>query len=53
MFYDEGSDWEIIVAAVLTVGAIFFQIWSKYDEWKNPENYDFDWKAEQEEEKIF
>ena len=52
--YDEGSDWEIIVAAVLTVGAIFFQIWSKYDEWKNPENYDFDWKAEQEEEyKIF
>ena len=32
MFYDEGSDWEIIVAAVLTVGAIFFQIWSKYDD---------------------
>ena len=50
MFYYEGSDWEIIVAAVLTVGAIFFQIWSKYDKHKNPENYYFDWKATLEEE---
>ena len=50
MVYDEGSDWEIIVAAVLTVGAIFFQIWFKYDKHKNPENYDFDWKATPEEE---
>ena len=50
MFYDEGSDWEVVVVAVITVGALIAQIWSKYDKWKNPENYDFDWKAEQEEE---
>ena len=50
MFYDEGSDWEVIVVAVITVGALIAQIWSKYDKWKNPENYDFDWKAELEEE---
>ena len=50
MFYDEGSDWEIIVAAVLTACAIFFQIWTKYDKRKKPENYDFDWKATLEEE---
>ena len=50
MFYYEGSVWGIVVAAVLTVGAIFFQIWSKYDKHKNPENYDFDWKATLEEE---
>jgi len=50
MFYDEGSDWEVIVVAVITVGALVGQIWFKYDKWKNPENYDFDWKAELEEE---
>ena len=50
MFYDEGSDWQVIVVAVITVGALIAQIWSKYDKWKNPENYDFDWKAELEEE---
>ncbi len=50
MFYDEGSDWEVVVVAVITVGALIAQIWSKYDKWKNPENYDFDWKAELEEE---
>ena len=50
MFYYEGSDWEVIVVAVITVGALIVQIWSKYDKWKNPENYDFDWKAELEEE---
>ena len=50
MFYDEGSDWEVIVVAVITVGVLIGQIWSKYDKWKNPENYDFDWKAELEEE---
>ena len=50
MFYDEGSGWEIIIAAVLTVGALIFQIWAKYDKWKNPENYEFDWKAALEEE---
>ena len=49
MFYDEGSDWEVVVA-VITVGALIAQIWSKYDKWKNPENYDFEWKAELEEE---
>ena len=50
MFYDEGSDWQVIVVAVITVGALISQIWFKYDKWKNPENYDFDWKAELEEE---
>ena len=50
MFYDEGSDWEVIVVAVITVSALIGQIWFKYDKWKNPENYDFDWKAELEEE---
>ena len=50
MFYDEGSDWEVIVVAVITVGALIGQIWFKYDKWKNPESYDFDWKAELEEE---
>ena len=50
MFYDEGSDWQVIVVAVITVGALIAQIWFKYDKWKNPENYDFDWKAELEEE---
>ena len=50
MFYDEGSDWQVIVVAVITVGTLISQIWSKYDQWKNPKNYDFDWKAQLEEE---
>ena len=50
MFYDEGSDWQVIVVAVITVGALISQMWSKYDQWKNPENYDFDWKAQLEQE---
>ena len=49
MFYDEGSDWQVIVVVVITVGALIGQIWSKYDKWNNPENYDFDWKADLEE----
>ena len=31
-------------------GILIFQIWAKYDKWKNPENYEFDWKAVLEEE---
>ena len=50
MFYDEGSSWQIISFAVLTLGALIFQIGAKYDKWKNPEKYEFDWKAELEEE---
>tara|TARA_B100000900_G_scaffold197074_1_gene166787 strand:+ start:234 stop:386 length:153 start_codon:yes stop_codon:yes gene_type:complete len=50
MFYDEGSYWEVLVIAVLTAGAILLQIWVKYDKRKNPENYDFDWKATKEKE---
>ena len=50
MFYDEGSDWEDIDDAFITAGALIDQIWTTYDEWKNPENYDFDWIADQEEE---
>ena len=50
MFYDEGSDWEVIVVAFITAGALIGQIWFKYDKHKNPENYDFDWKATLEKE---
>ena len=50
MFYDEGSSWQIISFAVLTLGALIYQIGAKYDQWKNPEKYEFDWKAELEEE---
>jgi hypothetical protein len=50
MVYDEGSYWQIIITAVLTFGALIFQIYSKYHRWKNPEFHDFDWKAALEEE---
>ena len=50
MFYDEGSGWEIITAAVLTLGALIAQIGTKFDHWKNPEKYEFDWKEGLEEE---
>ena len=50
MIYDEGSNWQIIIFAILTLGALIFQIWFKYDKHKNPENYDFDWKVILEEE---
>tara|TARA_B100001287_G_scaffold178916_1_gene150851 strand:+ start:582 stop:734 length:153 start_codon:yes stop_codon:yes gene_type:complete len=50
MFYDEGSDWMVIFVAVLTLGALAFQIWSKYDARKNPDMYSFDWKSALEEE---
>tara|TARA_B100000927_G_C16276150_1_gene393574 strand:+ start:516 stop:668 length:153 start_codon:yes stop_codon:yes gene_type:complete len=50
MFYDEGSDWMIISVAVLSLGALVFQIWVKYDERKNPDTYSFDWKSALEEE---
>ena len=44
MFYDEGSGWEIITFAVLTLGALIVQIGTKFDQWKNPGKYEFDWK---------
>ena len=50
MFYDEGSDWMVIIVFVLTLGALVFQIWTKYDERKNPVTYSFDWKSALEEE---
>tara|TARA_B100001113_G_scaffold128012_1_gene104467 strand:- start:509 stop:661 length:153 start_codon:yes stop_codon:yes gene_type:complete len=50
MFYDEGSDWMVISVAVLTFGALVFQIWTKHDERKNPDTYSFDWKSSIEEE---
>jgi hypothetical protein len=50
MFYDEGSGWEIITFAVLTLGALIFQIGTKFDQWKNPGKYEFDWKEGLEEE---
>jgi len=28
-------------------------MWSKYDKHKNPENYNFDWKARLEEEQKY
>tara|TARA_B100001741_G_scaffold274578_1_gene244377 strand:+ start:310 stop:465 length:156 start_codon:yes stop_codon:yes gene_type:complete len=49
-FYDEGSSWQIITFTVLTLGALIFQIGTKFDQWKNPEKYEFDWKAGLEEE---
>tara|TARA_B100001113_G_scaffold283169_1_gene238231 strand:- start:47 stop:202 length:156 start_codon:yes stop_codon:yes gene_type:complete len=50
IFYDEGSDLAVIFVAVLTLVALAFQIWSKYDERKNPDKYSFDWKSVLEEE---
>ena len=50
MFYDEGSDWMVIIVFVLTLGALVFQIWTKYDERKNPDTYSLDWKSVLEEE---
>ena len=50
MFYDEGSGWELILFAVLTLGALTFQIGTKCDQWRNPEKYEFDWNAGLEEE---
>ena len=50
MFYDEGSGWELILFAVLTLGALTFQIGTKFDQWRNPEKYEFDWNAGLEEE---
>ncbi len=49
-FYDEGSSWQIITFTVLTLGALIFQIGTKFDQWKNPEKYEFDWKLGLEEE---
>jgi len=49
-FYDEGSGWELILFAVLSLGALIVQIGTKFDQWKNPEKYEFDWKAGLEEE---
>ena len=40
----------VIFVAVLTLGALAFQIWSKYDARKNPDMYSFDWKSALEEE---
>jgi hypothetical protein len=50
MFYDEGSNWEIVIGIVLVIGATVFQLWSKYDMRKHPENYKYDWKKTLEEE---
>tara|TARA_B100000700_G_scaffold321464_1_gene420803 strand:- start:546 stop:698 length:153 start_codon:yes stop_codon:yes gene_type:complete len=50
MFYDEGSDWMVVIGVVLTLGALIFQIWTKYDERKNPDTYSFDWRSALEEE---
>ena len=49
-FYDEGSGWELILFAVLSLGALIFQIGARFDQWKNPEKYEFDWKTGLEEE---
>ena len=50
MFYDEGSDWMVVIGVVLTLGALIFQIWTKYDERKNSDTYSFDWRSALEEE---
>ena len=50
MFYDEGSNWEIVIGIIFIIGADAFQLWSKYDIRKNPKNYEYDWKKALEEE---
>jgi len=50
MFYDEGSEWEIIIVFIGVIFAAIFQLWHKYDIRKNPENYEYDWKIALEEE---
>ena len=50
MFYDEGSGWELILFAVLSLGALIFQIGARFDQWRNPEKYEFDWNSGLEEE---
>ena len=40
----------VIIVFVLTLGALVFQIWTKYDERKNPDTYSLDWKSVLEEE---
>lgn len=50
MFYDEGSEWQIIIVFIGVIFAAIFQLWHKYDIRKNPENYEYDWKIALEEE---
>ena len=50
MFYDEGSDWEIIIGSIVVIFAAIFQLWHKYDIKRNPHNYSYDWKNALEEE---
>jgi|TARA_B100000902_G_C26971195_1_gene745459 uncharacterized ion transporter superfamily protein YfcC len=50
MFYDEGSEWEIIIGSIIVIFAVIFQLWFKYNLKKNPDSYEYDWKSALEEE---
>jgi hypothetical protein len=50
MFYEEGSEWEIIIGSIVVIFVAIFQLWYKYDMRKNPDNYQYGWKNAPEEE---
>jgi hypothetical protein len=35
MFYEEGSEWEIIIGSIVVIFVAIFQLWYKYDMRKN------------------
>tara|TARA_B100000575_G_C22719665_1_gene432819 strand:- start:155 stop:307 length:153 start_codon:yes stop_codon:yes gene_type:complete len=50
VFYDDGSEWEIIIGSIVVIFAAIFQLWTKYDAKKNSDNYEYGLKNTLEEE---